>query len=339
MSSVVARERGCAANMLNKIKVVPLAEESLGVRSMCTYVETPDVRVLLDAGVSLGPNRFGLPPHPREYEALNECRRRVAEAADKVEVVTISHYHFDHHTPSFTDWCFNWSSEERARQIYEGKLVLAKSYREKVNFSQRRRGWIFARTGGKYAKKLEYVDGKTFAFGQTTLKFSDPVFHGPGDSQLGWLLMTTIEHEDERFLFASDVQGPMHTPTLPEILLQKPELVMIGGPPVYLTGLVKQEDVQMGLQNLEDLVKDVSTTVLEHHLLREEKWREFSQPVFESASKNGHLVVTAAEFLKKENNFLESHRKLLFDTEPPSSDFEKWMKIPLEKRKLVKPPI
>jgi len=325
--------------MLRNIKVVPLAAESLGVRSMCTYVETPDVKVLLDAGVSLGPNRFGFPPHPREYDALAKCRKRVAETADKAEVVTISHYHFDHHTPSYTDWCFNWSSEEVARQIYDGKIVLAKSYRDKVNFSQRRRGWVFTKTGGKYAKKLDYADGKTFEFGQTKLKFSDPVFHGPEDSQLGWLVMTTIEHENERFLFASDVQGPIHSPTLPVILSQKPQLVIMGGPPAYLAGLVKQEHVQMGMQNLEDLVQDVFTTVLEHHLLRDEKWREFSKPIFDSASKKGNLVVTAAEFLKEKNNLLESRRKLLFETEPPSSEFEKWMRMPLEKRKLVKPPI
>jgi len=328
-----------SGRMLCSIRVVPLAAESLGVRSMCTYVETPDVKVLLDAGVSLGPNRFGFPPHPKEYEALAVCRKKIAEAADKADVVTISHYHFDHHTPSYTDWCFNWSSEETARQIYEGKLVLAKSYRDKVNFSQRRRGWVFAKTGGRYAKRLEYADGKTFEFGRTKLRFSDPVFHGPGDSQLGWLIMTTVECEDERFLFASDVQGPMHPPTLPEILLQKPQLVFIGGPPTYLAGLVKQEHVQIGMQNLEDLVKEVPTTILEHHLLREENWRELSKPIFDAASKKGHSIVTAAEFLRKNNNLLESRRKLLFETEPPSPEFDKWMKMPLTKRKLVRPPV
>jgi predicted metallo-beta-lactamase superfamily hydrolase len=325
--------------IFRRIKVVPLAEESFGVRSMCTYVETPDVRILLDAGVSLGPNRFGFPPHPKEYKALEECRRRVAEAADKAEVVTISHYHFDHHTPSYTDWCFHWSSEEAARQLYQDKLVLAKSYRDKVNFSQRRRGWVFSKTGGKYAKKLEFADGKTYRFGQTTLKFSNPVFHGPEDSQLGWLLMTTIECEDERFLFSSDVQGPMYAPTLPMILEEKPQLVAIGGPPAYLAGLVKQEDIQVGLQNLEDLVKDVPATILEHHLVREENWRETAKPIFKAASKHETEVLTAAEFLRKENNFLESRRGFLFEAEPPSFEFEKWMRLPLEKRKLVRPPV
>jgi predicted metallo-beta-lactamase superfamily hydrolase len=325
--------------MLRNIKVVPLAAESLGVRSMCTFVETSDVKVLLDAGVSLGPYRFGFPPHPKEYEALSECRKKIAETAEKAEVVTISHYHFDHHTPSYTDWFCNWSSEETARQIYEGKIVFAKSYRNKVNFSQRRRGWVFAKTGGKNAEKLEYADGKTYEFGQTRLKFSEPVFHGPENSQLGWLLMTTIEREDERFLFASDVQGPMHTLTLNEILTQKPQLVFIGGPPAYLAGLVEKEQLQMGMQNLERLVKNVPATILEHHLLREANWRELSKSVFDAAAKKRHSIVTAAEFLNKDNNLLESQRRELFETEPPSPEFKKWMKTSIAKRKLVKPPI
>jgi len=325
--------------MLRKIKVIPLATESFGVRSMCTYVETPDMRVLLDPGVSLGPNRFGFPPHPREYEALAKCRKNIAEAAEKAEIVTISHYHFDHHTPSYTDWCYNWSSEEVARQIYEGKLVFTKNYREKVNFSQRRRGWVFARTGGRHAKKLENADGKTFEFGDTKLQFSQPVFHGPENSQLGWLLMCTIEHEDERFLFASDVQGPMHADTLRVILASKPQMVMIGGPPIYLAGLVKQDQLDQGMKNLEKLVKRLPLVVLEHHLLREEKWREQSKPVFDAASRSRHVVVTAAEFMNEENNLLESRRKVLFEAEPPSAEFLKWMKTQHSKKKLTKPPI
>ncbi|MCW3993553.1 MAG: hypothetical protein NWE85_03180 [Candidatus Bathyarchaeota archaeon] len=127
--------------MLKRISLVPLAAESLGVRSMCTYVETPDVKILLDAGVSLGPSRFGLAPHPEEFKAIEFCRRKIEEAAEKAEIVTLSHYHFDHHTPSYEDWLCNWTeATETARQIYEEKIVLIKNPREKINFSQRRRG-------------------------------------------------------------------------------------------------------------------------------------------------------------------------------------------------------
>lgn len=326
--------------MLKKIKVVPLAEESFGVRSMCTYIETSDVKVLLDAGASLAPKRLGYPPHPREYQAIAACRKRISKAAEKANIVTISHYHFDHHTPSYTDWFCNWSSADVAKKIYEGKLVLVKNYRSMVNFSQRRRGWLFKKTGGSYAERLETADSRTFDFGDTKLKFSDPVFHGPENSALGWILMVTVECGDERVLFASDVQGPMYNPTLDIILAEKPQLVIMGGPPTYLAGFrVKEEHVKQGMQNLESLVRSVPTTILEHHALRDEKWRNLSQPIFDAASEVVHKVVTAAEFAGKENNLLEFRRRQLFEMEPPNSRFKKWMKLPQRKRKLTKPPI
>ncbi len=326
--------------MLRKIRVVPLAAESLGVRSMCTYMETPDVKALLDAGVSLAPNRFGLPPHPREYGAMAECREKIAKAAERVDIVTVSHYHFDHHTPSYLDWFTNWSSEEVAKQIYGGKTVFIKNYRAMVNFSQRRRGWMFARTGGSHAKKLLAADGKTFTFGDTKLRFSKPVFHGSEHTLLGWLLMVTIERGDERFLFTSDVQGPMYSPTLETILAEKPQVIMVGGPPLYLAGLhVTEANIEQGMRNLEEIVKRVPVTILEHHILREEGWREQSQSIFETALREGHVVLTAAEFLGRENSLLEFRRKRLFETEPPSPEFQRWVRIPIMKRKKVKPPI
>jgi len=326
--------------MLRKIRVVPLAAESFGVRSMCTYVETPDVRVLLDAGVSLAPSRFGLPPHPKEYKALSECRRKIAETTEKADVVTLSHYHFDHHTPSYTDWVCNWSSAEVARQIYEGKIVLGKNCRDKVNFSQRRRGWMFNNTAGKYAKKIVNADGKTFDFGNTKLKFSDPVFHGPANSSLGWVIMTIIECDNEKILFAPDVQGPMYNPTLDIILAQKPQLIIIGGPPTYLAWTkIEEEPLEQGMKNLEIIVRNIAVTVLEHHLLRDEKWTEYMQPVFNEATKNRHKVVTGAEYMQKENSLLEFQRKYLFEIEPPSAEFERWMNLPLSEKKMIKPSI
>jgi len=326
--------------MFRKIKVVPLAAESFGVRSMCTYVETPDLKILLDAGVSLGPNRFGFPPHPREYEALAKCRERISEVAEEAEVITLSHYHFDHYTPSFTDWCYNWSSADVAKQIYEGKTVLIKNHRAMINFSQRRRAWLFQKTVGKHVGRLEVADSRTFEFGNTRLKFSDPVFHGAENSALGWVLMTTVEHGDEKVLFAPDVQGPMCNSTLEMILAEAPQLLIMGGPPIYLMGFsVRDKDTQFGMQNLEKIVRKIQTTILEHHLLREKQWRELCQPILDTALKTGHTVVTAAEFAGEENNLLEGQRKQLFETEPPNSDFNKWTKLPPSEKKMIRPPI
>jgi uncharacterized protein len=323
-----------------QIKVIPLAEESFGVRSMCTYVETSDTKILLDAGASLAPKRRGYPPHPREYHALTECRNRINKRAETADIITISHYHFDHHTPSYTDWFTNWSSVEASKKIYEGKLVLAKSYRSMVNASQRRRGWLFKKGGGSYAKKLENADGRTFQFNETKLQFSEPVFHGPENSELGWLVMATIEFADEKVVFASDVQGPMYTPTLDKILVENPQLVLIGGPPTYLAGFrVKEENIEKDMQNLKKLVENVPTTILEHHTLRDENWRSLTQHIFDAANNAGHKVLTAAEYLGTKNNFLEFRRRQLFEMEPPTAEFEKWLKLPLQKRKMIKPPI
>jgi len=325
---------------LKRIRVTPLAAESLGVRSMCTFVETPDVKVLLDAAASLGPSRWGLPPHPREYMALAECRERISKAAEKADVVTISHYHFDHHTPSFTDWFCNWSSAEVATQIYQGKIVLAKSHRSRVNPSQRRRGWMFSKTAGKHAKRLDIADGRTFEFGDTRLKFSEPVFHGIQDTFLGWVLMTTIDYGGERVLFTSDVEGPMYNPTVEIILGHAPDLLIIGGPPLYLAGFkVDEAHVQQGMKNLEELVRNIPSTILEHHILRDETWREACHPIFDASSKAGHIVLTAAGFLKRENRLLECRRRELFEAEPPRADFKKWMNLPRSGRRKVRPPI
>ncbi len=325
---------------LHEIKVTPIAAESFGVRSMCTLVETPDLTVLLDAGISLCPYRFNLPPHPIEFQTINKLRKRIAEAADKSSVITISHYHFDHHTPSYEDWLVNWTEKtETARQIYQDKHVLLKNPKEKINASQRKRAWLFQKTGGKYAKKLEVADGKTFVYGNTILDFSVPFFHGPDDSMLGWVIMATVKFKDERFLFAPDVQGPMSKIALEEILKVNPSAIMLGGPPLYLKGFkVNDENLDLGLKNLAIIVKEVPLTILEHHALRDEFWQEKVKQVYDVAANFGHRVLTAAEFAGEQNLLLESTRKQLFNETPPSKEYIQWMKN-LNAKEIFKPPI
>lgn len=326
--------------MFRHLKVVPLAYESLGVRSMSTFVETPNVKILLDAGVSLAPNRFGFSPHPLEYKAIIEARKRILASAEEADVITLSHYHFDHHTPSYTDWCYNWTDSETAQQIYQDKLVLIKSYKSKINFNQRRRGWMFIKTGGSHARKIKVADGKSFKFGETLVKFSKPVFHGSENTALGWVLMTLIEYENERLLFAPDVQGPMCKETLELILKIKPQLLIIGGPPIYLMDFrVRKEHVDSGIENLKILAREIPNIILEHHLLRDENWREHIKEVFRASSEKNNRILTAAEFFGKKNMFLEAVRDKLYEKYPPSSEFERWSRKPHQKRKLIPPPL
>ncbi|NLE05697.1 MAG: hypothetical protein GX638_12990 [Crenarchaeota archaeon] len=328
--------------MLKKIKVIPLAAESLGVRSMCTLVQTPDVVMLLDPGVSLCPMRYGLPPHPEEFRRIMQLREAISSAAKTAQVVTVSHYHYDHHTPDHEDWLVNWTeAKNTARQIYQDKYVLAKNYYENINKSQRERALTFQRSNKKIFKKFEFSDGKSFCFGnQTQMVFSEAVYHGSQASGLGYVVLVSIICGDERFVFAPDVQGPMIAHTTDLIKTAHPQLLMIGGPPFHLLGTkVTNNELEKAVLNLKELVKVIPTIIIDHHMLRDSNWKIKLSLVEDTAVKCGHKLVTAAEFLGKENHLLESKRNFLYLQNPPSKAFQNWMTQSGFEQSHLKPPL
>jgi predicted metallo-beta-lactamase superfamily hydrolase len=295
--------------------------------------------VLVDPGVSLGP-RFRLIPHPREYQSLEKCRRKIAQYADDADIVTISHYHHDHCTPTYTDYVWNYSDREVARHIYQEKMVLAKDYRTNINASQRRRGWMLKKAIQDHVRDFVVADEQIFVFGDTSLQFSSPVPHGEANTPLGWVLMLTVEHNHFRFIHTSDVQGPISDETLAILLAQRPNLVYVGGPPLYLLNYrITNENLDRAMKNLTKLIEMVPTVILDHHLLRDETWRDASKMVFQTAQKRHHKVVTAAEFLNESDGSLEARRRTLYQNEPPAEAFNQWKTLPWRKRQRVKPPL
>jgi uncharacterized protein len=324
---------------MSAFRVTPIGFESYGVRSMCTFVETPDVRILIDAGVALGP-RSGMLPHPREYRARNQCRERIREFSKKADVIVVSHYHNDHHTPNYTETVWLGSSEEESEQIYRDKIVLLKDARNSINYSQRRRGWMFQRFIRRIGSKCEVADGKTFDYGATRLIFSQPIPHGSDQSELGWVIMTTIESREYRFLHSSDVQGPMSKQTTGSILKVSPDFLILGGPPTYLEGVkVGKLEINSGMENAARIAGKVQTVLLEHHLLRDENWRNRMKPVCEAAAIAGNVVSTAAEHFGLPLQVLEAVRSRLYGQEPPTAEFLKWSKLKREKQRTQPPPI
>lgn len=322
-----------------RMQVRPVGFESLGVRSTCTFVQTADVRILIDAGVALAP-RFGKPPHPREYEARALCRSRIREYALKADVIIVSHYHNDHHTPNYTDTVWLGSSQEEAEAIYRDKTVIVKDARNSINLSQRRRGWMFKKFIERIGSTLHVGDGSEFEFGATKLKLSKPVPHGEEESGLGWVIMTSIESKEEKFVHASDVQGPMSTQTKNMLLRMKPDLLVLGGPPLYLAGVkVKETSIQKGMKNACYLTERIPSIIFEHHALRSEDWRDAIKPVADAAAMNNHKLLTAAEYLGSSPNPLESFRLRLYEEDPPSEKFLKWWKLPYDKRRQTPPPV
>jgi predicted metallo-beta-lactamase superfamily hydrolase len=255
-------------------------------------------------------------------------------------VIVVSHYHNDHHTPNYTETVWLGSSAEESEEIYRDKVVLVKDIRNAINFNQRRRGWMFQRFVKRIGSKCEVADGKTFEYGATKVKISQPVPHGEEKTELGWVLMSAIECQEDKVLHASDVQGPMSKVTTRLILKEKPDILILGGPPLYLEGVrVEKASLRKGIENASAIARKVPKLIFEHHVLRSENWKDEAKLVFEAGAETGHEVMTAAEYLGEPLRLLESRREHLYKEEPPSEEFMKWTELHREKRRQQPPPV
>ena len=278
------------------MKVSPIASDSLGVRSMATYVETRNCKILIDPSAALGPKRYGLPPAQQEIDTLIKTKNEIANIANRCDIITISHYHYDHYDPS--------------ENFYKNKKIFAKDINKDINKSQHERGIEFKETLEKSCE-LIYCDDSKHNMGDTEIIFSPPFFHGPKDVQLGYVLMTTIDDGEKRLLHASDVQGPVTENAKKYIIDQKPDLLIIDGPPtIFLGWKFSMKNLQDASDNLVEIIKRLeSDIILDHHLLRDLNYKKvFPQPY----QTGGTRVKTFAEYLGEKNNTLEAHRKELW---------------------------
>ena len=273
------------------MKIYPVASDSLGVRSLSVFIESR-VNIFIDPSAALGPYRYGLPPKPLEIEALEKYKREIRELARKADIFVISHYHYDHYDPD--------------EDFYEGKIVYAKHWKDKINYSQKKRAYVFHE---KFVDKCElhYVDGKKYEIEGVELKFSKPFPHGNEKTRLGFVIMTTIDDGETRILHASDVEGPIVEEAADYIISESPDIAIIDGPATYFLGYrFSQEDLNRSIRNLIKISENVPKVILDHHLLRDLKYKDRLSEVY--AYDN---VLTFAEFNKEPINMLEAHRKEL----------------------------
>ena len=280
-----------------EMKIIPLAFDSMGVRSTATWVET-DKKILIDPGAALGPLRYGLPPAKIEFKRLEELSKKICTYAEKADILTISHYHYDHHFPE--------------EDFYEGKVLLIKDPKNKINFSQMKRGKEFLKLLGKKPAEILIADGNEFEFGKTKIKFSPPFFHGKEYSKLGYVLIISIFYQGEKLLHASDIQGPQTKTTTDWIISESPDTLILSGYPTFLMGwrLSKQSLLESN-QNLIRILSwtKVNTIILDHHLVRDLHYLNKIGEVLETAKKLNKKVITAAEYLGKKPDLLEARRK------------------------------
>ncbi len=276
-----------------KIKI--LAADSMGVRSMATFVKT-DISILIDPSAALGPSRHGLPPHPIEIERLEKSIEAINKYAKKSDVLIVTHYHYDHHNPEHPE-------------IFNGKIAFLKHPTNKINKSQKERAKYFISL--IKPEKLEYSDGKEFEIKNTKIKFSKPVFHGT-NPKLGYVTEVLIEYNGKKFIHTSDVEGPSVKDQADFILKEKPDVVYIDGPMTYMLGYrYSRKSYEESIKNLKKIGEVVDKLVVDHHLMRDINWREKLKEVEEV-----NHVLSAAEFSKKKEELLEARRKELYETYP-----------------------
>ncbi|MEM3536502.1 MAG: MBL fold metallo-hydrolase [Candidatus Bathyarchaeia archaeon] len=282
-------------------KITPLGFDSFGVRSMATFIETDDLKVLVDPGASLAPIRYGLEPHPLEWQRLDETWQTIEQHARNVDVLIVTHYHYDHHDPD-------------TPELYEAKTVLIKHPTENINRSQKERAAFFLEAIKGMPKKLETADGKSFAFGKTQITFSKAVCHGT-NPRLGYVTEVSIKSDGEKFLYTSDVEGPSLEDQISFILKENPDVLFVDGPMTYMLGYrYSYKSLEISNSNIVRAIKEtnVNTIVLDHHFMRDLNYKLRIKPVYEAAEKRNVKVVTAAEFAGRKIEMLEALRKELY---------------------------
>ncbi len=319
---------------IDKIKITPLADESLGVRSMCLFIDLGELRILLDAGVSLAPRRYGLPPHLEEFKALKKAREKILLYAKKSDVITVSHYHRDHYTPTYKSW-YEWCDKEIFTRIYGNKIVLVKDGEKNINFNQRKRAYIFLKELNNVADKVIVADSKEICFGSIRIKTR--LFpHGYEGTKLGYVLSFLIEADEEKILYMPDVQGPVDKNAMLFIKETKPDILIIGGPPTYLEGRKLSKNViKLGLENISKLKHLSGTLIIGHHLLRDKRWIS----ILEEYGLKKREYLTYSDILGIEFTGLESMRDILYQVDPPPPAFKAWIEKIREGVKNEPPPL
>src|SRR2546428_6937606 len=286
------------------MKVIPLAAESLGVRSMATYVEVGRTGILIDPGATLAPARFGLPPTQDEWDALRRANDRISAYAARSSFVFVSHYHEDH-----------FRSDPAS---YAGRIVLAKDPRRMISGKQAQRGEALWKALEGQAR-VERADGARRREADLELGVSPPLPHGVDGTPFGSVVALTIVDptERERFVFASDLQGPASAVSAAYVIQQRPTLLYLSGPPSYLERELGRDAIE---RSIDQLLLVVETTgcrvIMDHHALRDARFADRFARLWDT-----RRVVTAAAHLGLPETPLESRRNLAWAAarKPPAA--------------------
>ncbi len=288
------------SNSSPQLKVQPIAADSLGVRSMATYIETPNLNIIIDPGAALAPWRSGYPPHIKELRKLSEMWNLIKEKLREASLVVITHYHYDHLNPQELD-------------LFVGKKLFIKDPLN-TNSSQRRRALDLLTSLRELEVDFEIADGKSINISGVDLTFSKALTHGKGEDR-GKVIMVHLSYGGNSFLFTSDSQGLPTVYHVEFLRRKRANIIYLDGPPTYLLGgSLKVKEFEESMENLYRLLEEVppETLIVDHHLLRDHQWRSKCKTLFHLGEKVGFSIETAASFLGESEELLEARRSALY---------------------------
>lgn len=279
-----------------------LGTESLGVRGLSCVVEVEDRKILIDPGVALGYERHGLLPHPAQVAVGEGVRRKIIAALKDATDVVMSHLHGDH-VPLPDANPYQLKAQRIAPLCHKARFW-AKGSKGLSNNMKRRKAALSEVLGRDLPNAERQSDGP--------LAFSPPVPHGEPNTHLGTVMMTCIEGQNTSFLHASDIQL-LDDRAVSLILDRRPDIVLVGGPPLYLSRFMRRQRREKAWRNARRLALGVETLILDHHLLRCEEGLSWLDRL---SAETGHQVICAADFMGRPRCLLEARREQLYEKMP-----------------------
>jgi hypothetical protein len=230
-----------------------------------------------------------------------QVRRRIlTELKDATDIV-MSHFHGDH-IPLPNANPYQLKAQQVATLCRTARFW-AKGPKGLSHNMLRRKESL----GKVLGRELPNVEGQQ----DGPLTFSPSVPHGERRGRLGTVMMTRVEDEDRVFVHASDIQL-LNDEAVSLILDWQPDIVLAGGPPLYLSRLSSKRR-KMAWENAQRLARHIDTLILDHHLLRCEKGLSWLDRL---SSETGHRVICAADFMQRPRRLLEAQRERLYEEMP-----------------------
>lgn len=278
-----------------------IGTESLGVRGLSCFVKVGKRRILIDPGVALGYIRHGLLPHPLQVGEGERVRHRIIEALESATDVVFSHFHGDH-IPLQKANPYQLAIRQLPKN-FKNLCCWSKSF-DSLNEKMKQR-----------AQDLRALLGPNFHLAEGLsdgpMTFSKDMPHGAQGSKLGTVMMTRINLGDKVFVHTSDIQL-LDSATIDFIIAWQADIVLAGGPPLYIESLSKKLRTAAWENGLR-LAHNVETLILDHHLMRNQQGPGWLENL---SAKAGKQIYCAADFMGKKRLLLEAGRTKLYETIP-----------------------